>query len=114
VIVAEDASPLLATIPSGLGGNITARLKGSFNAEKDGDYRFSVITQQYMIVSIDGRKVLDVRPRPIGVSLSRSASIFLKRGNYPVEILVGYQVGREPSSIQVFCPDSKSPLVLGL
>lgn len=104
VIATEDTLPLTAAIPVGLGGEVSGRFTGSFHADADGNYKFSVSSGNYVILKIDGKKRLDMRPRPVGIVLARSVTTRLLKGDHQIEYLISYQNGRNAPPVQVLPP----------
>ena len=90
-------------LPPLRGGQGSESLEGIFEATAAGKYRFSATAGNFVVLYIDGKKVLDIRPT--GANESASGSLKLEPGAHSVRYLVYFRNEPVPPTIYVTGPD---------
>jgi hypothetical protein len=111
IVEYEDRSEdPLAPIPWNNGSH-SAVLEGTVGLPRDGEYVFSVEAANYAVLSVDGKEVLDHRPKK-GTE-TRESRVKLRAGTHRVAYRTFYQYGLDTPQVFVRFPGEPTGRVLG-
>ncbi len=82
VIALEDVTTSF-NAPLSIDGRASLRLTGNLRAPQNGTYRFSSTAKLFVVLDVDGKRVLDLRPRHRTVEGEKS--VVLQAGDHRVE-----------------------------